>query len=128
MSAKPHFVPARGGLRWTRLPAGLLALLVLLGAFELHPHGESHLGPVQTAEFFPEAAHPDQPLHAEAAAAAERPHCTVCFHRLQTSGADLPTAAVGVLPIALDRLVPDLLVPPAEASRPRHGGRAPPLS
>jgi hypothetical protein len=75
---------------WT----GLLAVVLLLGVVDLHPAGDLHdsLAPHGGGVYFPSAQHPDKPTHFEPAQAATQPHCPVCLHRLQTSGAHLPPA------------------------------------
>lgn len=114
---------------WARFPlAGLLALLVLFGAVDLHPAGEEHgLVPFAGDEsYVPEAAHPDQPIHLEQASAAERPHCPACLHHLQTRGALLRTAAAVAPPLPRLALAAEMRWVPAGSSRCPSGARAPP--
>jgi len=109
--------------------AALLSTLLLLGSVELHPAGEAHEPLAQGGVggvYFPEAAHPDEPLHLEQAHPVEVPACPACLLRLQTSGAHLCTVArvappeprtassIAALPLAL-----------RSASRP-SGARGPP--
>lgn len=114
---------------WARFPlAGLLALLVLFGAVDLHPAGEEHgLVPFAGDEaYVPEAAHPDQPLHLEQASAAERPHCPACLHNLQTRGAHLHAAAAVAPPAPGRAPAAEMRWVPAGSSRCPSGARAPP--
>lgn len=110
--------------------AGALVLLVLGGAFEIHGAGEGHFPAQHHHEglFFPAASHPDQPLHVEGATPAERPHCAACVLRVQTSGVQLPAAALAALSVSGDRLALAPSVPPVERHSSRRSGRAPPLS
>lgn len=114
---------------WARFPwAGLLAVLVLLGAVDLHPAGEEHgLVPFAGDEaYVPEAAHPDQPLHLEQAGAAERPHCPACLHHLQTRVAHLSAIAAVVPPAPRAGAAGEVRSLPSAISLRPSGARAPP--
>ena len=113
---------------------GLLALIFLLGAVDLHPvlhgGGESHglVGGEAGAVYFPAASHPGQPVHFEEASPAQRPHCAACFLRVQTRGAEASPAVAPAPDAAGERLA---AAPDAAASRLSFrpsGARAPPLS
>ncbi len=129
MSATPtprHPLDRR--LRW--LGTHLLAVFLLLGALDFHPAGETHggWGPGGGQVYFPDAAHPELPLHWEQAQPAERPHCDACLHRLQSPGLHLQALVSIAPPSSAD--VPRPLSGPAVARlafRP-SGARAPPLS
>lgn len=112
-----------------RIGHGLLGALLLLGAVDLHPAEEPHqLAPSGGSVYFPEAAHPGQPVHFEAVEdPVQRPHCNVCLHRLKTSAEPLrPTAAA-----APSSGGSGLWIAPApradRGSRRPDGARAPPL-
>ncbi|HEX5757630.1 MAG TPA: hypothetical protein VF121_00390 [Thermoanaerobaculia bacterium] len=115
---------ARSLLRSFGLAA--LALLLLAGAVELHPAEEAVSPLAGPQHYFPEAAHPEQPLHVEAAAAVERPHCTACFRGLQGRGA-APAAGLrqGIAPLP-ERPAGAASPAPLHAPRPSTRDRAPP--
>jgi hypothetical protein len=83
----------------TRGPwAALLTVLLLLGSVEPHPAGEAHEplaqpGSLSGGTYYPEAAHPDQPVHFEQGYAVKVPPCPACLLHLQTTGADLSAVA-----------------------------------
>lgn len=111
---------------WT----ALLGLLLLLGALDFHPAGESHplLDAHGDGAWSAQAVHPEQPLHVEPGEAAHRPHCPVCLQRHQLGGLHLRAATGLVLPAARP-LVPTL--PSALTPRGSHrpfGARAPPAA
>lgn len=108
----------------------LLAVFLLLGALDFHPAGETHggWGPGGGQVYFPDAAHPELPLHWEQAQPAERPHCDACLHRLQGQSLHLQVLASIAPPPSGD--VPRPVSSPGVArfsARP-SGARAPPLS
>jgi hypothetical protein len=89
---------------WRRLSAWalLLALPLLTGGLDLHPHGEPLSGGALRAgeSYAPEAVHPDLPHHFEAGSTAQRPVCPVCLFHLAISGGHL-LAVAGVAPAPL---------------------------
>lgn len=108
----------------------LLALLLVLGALDLHPAGELHslLEPHGASEYSPEASHPGEPLHLEPGAVVSQPHCPACLHRLQLGGLHL-TAATRLVPSATQDLLPAAGDPAlARGTFSPSGARAPPLS
>lgn len=113
------------------LVAGLLALFSLVLSVDLHlpgQPGDAHeLLLVQAGgTYVPEASHPDQPVHIEAATAEERPSCSACILRLLTLGALLSAEGVGLPLAAQDRLqLPAAFVELQGLSSPRSA-RAPP--
>lgn len=96
--------------RGRALLAGLLAVLSLVLSVDLHLPGlpgdahEHLLVESGGGIYFPEASHPEQPVHVEAAAPAERPSCTACILRLQTLGAFLSIEGASVPLVTRDRL------------------------
>ena len=118
-------------LSWlTPLGHGLLSLVLVLGALDLHLEESSHEPLSLTGEsvYYPGAAHQGQPAHFEEADPAQRPHCAACFHRLETRGAH-------VLPVCSARPAEPafhLWVAPAprtsRIARSPFGARPPPLS
>jgi hypothetical protein len=96
--------------RGRALLAGLLALLSLVLSVDLHLPGlpgDDHQHLLVEAGggiYFPAASHPEQPVHVEAAAAAQRPSCTACILRLQSLGAFLSSEGAGAPPVTRDRL------------------------
>lgn len=80
-----------------RVWTGLLALVLLLGAIDLHPSGETFdsLAHLQGELYSSTARHPNQPAHFEESCDAQRPACPVCLHQLRTGGAHL-LATVGL--------------------------------
>jgi len=89
----------RPGLRAISAWALLVALPLLTGGLDLHPHGEPLSGgALRIGETYsPEAIHPDQPHHFEAGTSAQRPACPACLFHAATSGGHL-TAVTGVIP------------------------------
>lgn len=117
-------------LRWLgSLGHGLLGLVLLLGAIDVHPAERVHELPgIGETLYFPGAAHPGQPIHIEEADPVQRPHCAACLLRLETRGACLQPAAL-VLPADLTfRLWLAPTPSAAPGSRRPSGARAPPLS
>lgn len=108
--------------------AGLLAVLLLLGAVDLHPAGEEHgLVPLDGDKLYvSEATHPDQPLHLEQASAAERPHCPACLHPVQTRAFHLPAVSLLAPPAPQLASAGDVGDLRSDASRRPSGARAPP--
>lgn len=108
--------------------AGFIAALLLLGAVDWHPAGErpDSLVPAAGEIYFPGATHPDQPVHLEAAHAAERPHCPVCLHHLQTSGAHLRVSVLVAPPAATASAAPAPNRVNASGSSRSSGARGPP--
>lgn len=106
----------------------LLALPLLTGGLDLHPHGEPLSGgALRSGESYaPEAVHPDLPHHFETGSTAQRPVCPICLFHLAIGGGHL-LAAAGVAPASpAGRLVasgdPDL-----RRDLPRHHpSRGPP--
>ncbi len=142
---------ARSARSWRQRSIALAgALLILAGLVDLHGvvdaahaargglgfggqtshdgHGASLWNLAAGGAFFPEASHPDEPLHAEPAREREVRSCVACLERLGSSA----TAPVRALGTTID--------PPSEsilAETPRHpergttraaSGRAPPRS
>ena len=108
--------------------AGVLAAVLLLGAIDWHPAGESPHSPLPGAGevYFPGVEHPDQPVHFDATHPAERPSCPVCLHHLRTVDAHLLAATLLVPPdlesaavLAADRIN-------ASGSSRSSGARGPP--
>jgi hypothetical protein len=81
--------------------ASLLAVLLLLGAVDLHAPGESldSLGHLHQESYSASARHPDRPAHFEPFDDAWRPVCPVCLHLLRISGVHL-LALRGLEPLA----------------------------
>jgi hypothetical protein len=113
---------------WAGLWAGILAAVLLLGAADWHPAGESPHSLLSGAGevYFPGVEHPDQPVHFDASHPAERPACPVCLHHLRTIGAHLLATALLVppdlesaMPLASDRVN-------ASGSSRATGARGPP--
>lgn len=73
----------------------LLVALLLPGVLDLHPAGEQHepLAAGVQGVYYPEAAHPDQPIHLEQGSPVKVPPCLACLHRLETSGVHLREVA-----------------------------------
>jgi len=111
---------ARRGL-W----AGLFAAILLLGAVEWHPAGESHdvLVPRSGEICIPEASHPGQPSHFDAALSAERPVCPACLHQLRTSGGHLLRVAAIAPPTLAAAAPTEPALLPAGSSRNRNDAR-----
>lgn len=113
----------------------LLGALLLLGALDLHPAGESHsalaLGSAfplgGESHYVPEARHPTMPLHLEAGKLQERRHCGVCLLRLETR-ADRSRAVSLELPEVRPLPLPAAEALPARGASHTRGARAPPLS
>lgn len=116
--------------RLRRIGHGLLGALLLLGAMDLHPAEEAHhsLAPSGGSVYFPEAAHPGQPVHFEAVAdPVEQPHCDVCLHSHKTR-AEPPRLVAAAAPFAGESGL--WLAPASRAgrgSRRPDGARAPPF-
>src|SRR4028119_345125 len=108
----------------------LLGLLLLLGAMDFHPAGESHalLDSHRDAAYSSRAVHPEQPLHIERGEAAHRPHCPVCLQRHQLGGLALQVSTGLALPASrpLAATLPSALTPTGP-HRP-FGARAPPAA
>jgi hypothetical protein len=77
----------------------VLAAVVLVGALDLHPAGESHdvLG-AAGENYSPSAKHPNAPPHFEQLELAQRPFCPFCLHQLRIGGARLPISALLATP------------------------------
>ena len=73
----------------------VLAIVLLLGALDLHPAGESNdvLDAGRGGDYSQSAKHPNAPIHFEQAQTAQRPVCPICLHQLRTGGAHLAVAA-----------------------------------
>ena len=113
--------------RW--MGHGLLALVLLLGALDLHvQEAREPLAQAGESLYFPGAAHPGQPVHIEEADPAEQPHCAACLHRLQTSGAHVqpPSSALPAEPTIHLWHAP--APNPFRIARSPSGARAPPIS
>jgi hypothetical protein len=108
--------------------AAVFAAILLLGAVDWHPAGESPHSLLSGAGevYFPGAEHPDQPVHFDAAQPAERPACPVCLHHLQTSGAHLLAAALLVPPALESAAAPAPDRVNASGSSRSTGARGPP--
>lgn len=117
---------ARGRSVW---PA-LLGLLLLLGALDFHPMGESHalLDPLGDAEYSSQAVHPEQPLHIEPGEGTHRPHCPVCLQRHQLGGLHLQTASGLALPAARPLAGTRSSALTVRGSHRPFGARAPPAA
>lgn len=115
-----------------RRPAwvALLGLVLLLGALDFHPAGESHslVRSAGASEYSPEAAHPGQPIHLEAGKVVAHPHCPICLQRLQLGGLHLAAAAELAPPAARDLLPASADRTPAGRALLSSGARAPPFS
>jgi hypothetical protein len=109
--------------------AGTVAAILLLGAVDWHPAGESPHPLVSGAGevYFPGAEHPDQPVHFDASQPAERPACPVCLHHLRTTGTHLPAAALLVPPDLEAALAPFPNRVNASGSSRSTGARGPPF-
>lgn len=108
--------------------ASLLAVLLLLGAVDLHAPGETldSLGHLQEGSYSASARHPGQPAHFEASDDARRPVCAVCLHLLRTSGAHV-LAVRGLEPLARRAAgVQDLAPSSLQGVCSLSGARAPP--
>lgn len=112
-----------------RIVHGLLGALLVLGVVDLHPAEKSHfaLAPPESL-YFPEAAHPGQPVHLEAAdSPAQQPHCAACLHRFESRAEPL-RLIVAAVPYSGGS---GLWLPPAPRAhgggRRPDGARAPPL-
>jgi hypothetical protein len=109
--------------------AGVLAVLLLLGAVDLHAPGDvlDPLGHSQEGTYSASARHPGQPAHFEPSADAKRPVCPICLHLLRTSGVHL-VAVRGLEPLT-SRItgVLDLVLSSRRGVRSRSGARAPPV-
>jgi hypothetical protein len=113
--------------------AALLAALVLLGALEIHPAAEAHdpiagLAGAHQDVYFPNASHPVDRPHAEAATAVPLPACAACLNRLQGRGARLAPAAHLARLVAGHPLPPNAAIAPLQQSLRPDGARAPPLA
>lgn len=123
--------PSRPSRRGRAALAGLLALLSLVLSVDLHlpglpgdAHELLHVEP--GGIYLPEASHPGQPVHVEAATAVERPSCTACILRLQTLSAFLSAEGAGAPLVTQDRLqLPTVSAELPGLFRPRSA-RAPP--
>jgi hypothetical protein len=117
------FMPSRRNL-W----ASLLAVLLLLGAVDLHAPGDTldSLGHLQEGSYSASARHPGRPAHFEPSDDAQRPICAFCLHLLRTSGIHL--LAVGGLEPLARRIagVQDLAPSSLQGVRSLSGARAPP--
>lgn len=114
---------------FARFPwVGLLLALLVPGSVDFHPEGEVHdlLPSTGAGVYFPEAAHPDQPLHLERAHAVQRPHCPACLHHQQIRGMDLRAAVRIAPPVARGAASYDTGGRVVSASRRSSGARAPP--
>jgi hypothetical protein len=108
---------------------GLLALVLLVGAVDLHvQEALEPLGPAGESLYYPGAAHQGQPVHVEKADPVERPHCAACLHHLQTRGAHLQPVS-SALPADLTfHLWPAPAPSASRIARSPFGARGPPLS
>jgi hypothetical protein len=127
---------------WRPCWAVLLLALALFGAVDLHVPGAAHdpleilggVGPSGGATgsgrnvYSPEAAHPRQPAHFEAATAAERPLCPACLNRLRTGGARLAPAVQPAAPVTLRAVLAASARAPVRTAQRPQGARAPPLA
>jgi hypothetical protein len=108
--------------------ASLLAVLLLLGAVDLHAPGDAldPLGHLQEGSYSASARHPGQPAHFEPSSDACRPVCAICLHLLRTSGVHL-LAVRGLEPLAHRAAgVQDLAPSSRRGVRSQSGARAPP--
>jgi hypothetical protein len=108
--------------------ASLLAVLLLLGAVDLHAPGDTlaSLGHLQEGSYSASARHPGQPAHFEPSDDAQRPVCPICLHLLRTSGAHI-LAVRGLEPLARRAAgVQDLAPSSLQGVRSLSGARAPP--
>jgi hypothetical protein len=111
-----------------RLWASLLAVVLLLGAVDLHAPGEAldSLANLHDQTYSPSARHPDRPAHFESSAEATHPACPLCLHQLRSSGAHLLPVA-GLEPLARGIVKPrDLALPNGHDALSSRGARGPP--
>ncbi|HYO13731.1 MAG TPA: hypothetical protein VE685_11105 [Thermoanaerobaculia bacterium] len=114
---------------FARFPwVGLLLALLVPGAVDFHAAEEAHdlLPSLGGGVYFPEAAHPDQPLHLERADPVQRPHCPACLLHLQVRGMDLRAAVRIAPPMGRTAVTRAADASAASASRRPSGARAPP--
>lgn len=126
---RPAHLPRTASRRrpvWT----ALLGLLLLLGAMDFHPAGESHalLDVHGDAAWSSQAVHPEQPLHIETGEAAHRPHCPVCLQRHQLGGLDLQASTGLALPASRPLAATLSSALTARGSHRPFGARAPPAA
>jgi hypothetical protein len=112
--------------------AALLACAVFLSGADFHPAGDAHsFGDTPATagvSYSPAAVHPGQPLHMEASAAATRPECPFCLHRLQTSGSHLQAVAASPLPAPGNALGPGFALATVKTFRHLSEARGPPAA
>jgi hypothetical protein len=105
--------------------------LVLAGTIEIHRHGHS-LGQIRVSRVAVRiswaAAHPDQPLHAEARGAMEAPACAACLHSRTARGLAPPAVPSVARDASAERLAPDPAEPLSGLPAHRDSGRSPPLA
>lgn len=120
----------RTTLRRRSVWPALLGLLLLLGAMDFHPVGESHalLDPLGDAEYSSQAVHPEQPLHIEPGEGTHRPHCPVCLQRHQLGGLALRAAAGLALPASRPLAGTRSSALTVRGSHRPFGARAPPAA
>ncbi|MBW8875626.1 MAG: hypothetical protein JF614_11745 [Acidobacteria bacterium] len=78
----------------------VLAVVVLVGALDLHPAGEWHnlLDTAEDGHYSHCAQGPNAPRHLEQFQAGQRPLCPYCLHQLRTGGAHLAAVALLATP------------------------------
>lgn len=85
--------------RCLRALAAVLALLLGVAGADVHTAADLH-GTESAFDgglYFPEAAHPEAPLHAEAAQSEDVPPCPACLAQLNPAGTPRPAAVAAVL-------------------------------
>jgi hypothetical protein len=122
--------PPRGPLTWRTAAAALALLLLLPGLVEHHAEPEPARGghaPI-AASYYPDASHPELPLHVDAVDRGETRPCAACLVQLHARSIQPDRFAAGVPPRPGRQLA--VLAAPAVALRAvaPAGGRAPPLS
>ncbi len=104
-----------------------LALGMLLGALEIHHHGESFGALADGTLVFQAAAHPLRARHFESAGTGHVFHCPACLLHLHSSGdAAAVAVALGAPPAAGSSLGAGDPTWPAPTAHP-GGSRAPPV-
>jgi hypothetical protein len=113
------------------LCAALLFPFVLAGTIEIHRHRHSP-GQIKASRVAVRlswvAAHPGQPLNAEAGCAMEAPACAACLHSRTVRGLAPPAPPSVAGGASAERLAPDPAEPLSDLPAHRDSGRSPPLA